>query len=346
MQITIYQVNMNRDTKRNAFESLEHLEKFQGSSDVDSSLYDKVYEGDVDCADLEDVYQMFNLNHPKDYLGRSLSVSDVVEVKDGDSSKFYFCDSVGFAEVPFQPELTSKIENELLRVVLIEPGKQARVTDIDASFKMQQRIVGGNLHTYEPYQDGTVIVYNEDGKLEGLPPNRAIREPESVEEMNYRELKERFRAAERDREGKHLTGYIVFSQDSFTQPYSEESRTYEVSSDNKAFQPNMGGYSIYGSAIDGSDPNVRVEKYMEAEQGGKEGWKVERCYMKQPGREIMDVIHGTAFICATDGEKFVSLTDEQAKKYQVLFKLPEQFFKDGDSIEAIPYKPKDKSQER
>ena len=41
---------------------------------------------------------------------------------------------------------------------------------------------------------------------------------------------------------------------------------------------NMGGYSIYGGSLDGSDPCVRLEQYMADECGGKNGWKVERCY--------------------------------------------------------------------
>ena len=347
MKIAIYQINMDRDTKRVAFESLERLEKYQGSAEIDSSLYDRVYEGDVECSNLEEVYQMFNLNHPKDYMGRSLSVSDVVEVtyEDG-KSEFFFCDSIGFEEVDFHPELASKIERELLRVVYLAPGEMARVADIPANFKTLQRIVGGNLHTYEPYKDNICFVYNEEGKTEGLPLNRAIRGDEKVVDMNYHELVEKFRAAERSEPREHISGYIVFTADSFEKPYSEESRTYAVSSDNKAFQPNMGGYSIYASAIDGSDPLVRLENYMAAEKGGKNGWQVERCYMKERDRDIRDVIAGTCFICATDGEKFASLSDEQAKKYLELFKLPEQIFLEGDTIEAIPYKPKEKSQNR
>lgn len=99
--------------------------------------------------------------------------------------------------------------------------------------------------------------------------------------MTYGELAALFREHERDhnQNAPHLTGYIVFTEDSFNQPYSLESRTYSVSSDNKAFQPNKGGYSIYGSALDGSDPLVRLEIYMAAEKGGKNGWKVDYCYL-------------------------------------------------------------------
>ena len=95
--------------------------------------------------------------------------------------------------------------------------------------------------------------------------------------MTYPTMRNYFRTAERAHQ--HLTGYIVFSPASFTKEYSVKSRTYAVSSDNKAFQPNMGGYSIFAVALDGSDAGVRLEQYMAAEYGGKDGWQIERCYM-------------------------------------------------------------------
>ena len=96
-------------------------------------------------------------------------------------------------------------------------------------------------------------------------------------DLTYQKLREYFRAAER--KGQHLTGYIVFSQASFAKAYSLESRTYVVSSDNKAFWSKVGSRSIFASALDGSDPNVRLDCFMAAEQGGRDGWQIERCYM-------------------------------------------------------------------
>ena len=37
----------------------------------------------------------------------------------------------------------------------------------------------------------------------------------------------------------------------------------------------MGGYSIYGSCLDGTDPCIRLEGYMR----GENAWKIEKCYM-------------------------------------------------------------------
>ena len=87
MNIRIYQVNMKRDTNNVAFMGYELLEKLQGSQAVNAKIYDKVFDGEVDCQTLEDVYQMFNLNHPEGYKDRSLSVSDVVEVMEDYLSK-------------------------------------------------------------------------------------------------------------------------------------------------------------------------------------------------------------------------------------------------------------------
>lgn len=102
----------------------------------------------------------------------------------------------------------------------------------------------------------------------------------AVVEMNYVALRNLLRSVEGAGKG-HVEAYVVFTEDSFDRPYSEESRTYAFSSDNKAFQSGMGGYSIYGSCLDGTDRGVRLEAYMAAEKGGKAGWKIERCYMSQ-----------------------------------------------------------------
>lgn len=94
--------------------------------------------------------------------------------------------------------------------------------------------------------------------------------------MNYKELKKIFREHEAANPDHHLTGYITFKEESFDKPYTEEQRTYCVSSDNKAFQPDKCGYSIYGACMDGSEI-VRIDLTMAEEHGSKDGWKVEDC---------------------------------------------------------------------
>mgnify|MGYP000102141245 FL=1 len=183
--------------------------------------------------------------------------------------------------------------------------------------------------------------------MNGLPLNRAVySEPENVE-MSYPQLKAHFRQVEKER--NHTTGYIVFTADSFDKPYTEEQRTYVVSSNNKAFIEGMGGYSIYASSLDGSDKCVRLEAYMADEHGGKDGWKIEKCYVKDDSnREMLDIIAGKFFIAYApiESEKFLSMPKELARKYEEKFKYPERFYKSLDGIEAKPYKPVSKDMER
>lgn len=67
-----------------------------------------------------------------------------------------------------------------------------------------------------------------------------------------------------------LKGVIVYSQDSFKTEYSLESRSYLVHSDAKYFNCDMGGNSLFGSALDGSDDNVRLDWV---------NWKIDYCYL-------------------------------------------------------------------
>ena len=76
-----------------------------------------------------------------------------------------------------------------------------------------------------------------------------------------------------------LKAVIVFTEDSFAiRDLPLDARSYVISSDNKAFIDGMGGYSIYGSSLDGEDRGVRLEGYMKDERGGDKGWVVEYCY--------------------------------------------------------------------
>jgi hypothetical protein len=90
MDIAIYQIKRERDSNRVCFMKYEDLPRFQGSQEPDPALYDKVYDGAVDCSNLEGVYRVFNLEHPAEYRGRSLSVSDIVEVKEAPNTESGF----------------------------------------------------------------------------------------------------------------------------------------------------------------------------------------------------------------------------------------------------------------
>ena len=71
---------------------------------------------------------------------------------------------------------------------------------------------------------------------------------------------------------KRLEGVVVFTEDSFKKHYSEKSRSYQFTSDNKAFLANQSSNSIFGYCLDGTDDGVRLDWYMG-------DWKVEYCYL-------------------------------------------------------------------
>lgn len=183
MKIRIYQVNMERDENQVAFMGYDSLSKFQGSPDVDSRIYDKVFEGEVGCFTLEKLYQIFNTEHPAGYKGRSMSVSDVVEIVDGNTGKsyFHFCDSFGFKDIPFEPDKTQLSERfcngdtvKTISVMLIQPEKYPRMIKIEESLEAMQSVVGGDIEEYMPFEDEVAIICNDESKINGMPLNRAV----------------------------------------------------------------------------------------------------------------------------------------------------------------------------
>ncbi len=169
MKIKIYQINNKRDFQGVKFQSIDHLERLQGTKNINAEIYDEVFSGDLPCKDLEDVFVLFNrgVGHPL-MRGHSLSVSDVVVKEDG----AYFCDSTVFERVDFDESKTQKPDN-LLTVVYVEPNKFPYVAEIENTIEGMQRAVGGNIQCVNN-DDKTLIVCNDEGKLEGLAPNRML----------------------------------------------------------------------------------------------------------------------------------------------------------------------------
>lgn len=61
-----------------------------------------------------------------------------------------------------------------IKVILLEPNKLARVSEIDSSLSGMQKIVGGLIEPVYCFEDPVCIVVNEEGKLLGLDINRGI----------------------------------------------------------------------------------------------------------------------------------------------------------------------------
>lgn len=80
------------------FDSYARMQRKGYDPTVDD--YEMIYTDELSGASLEDIYERFNTDHPKDYVGYSLSVSDVIVLIKNGNRTAYFVDSVGFKELP------------------------------------------------------------------------------------------------------------------------------------------------------------------------------------------------------------------------------------------------------
>lgn len=135
-----------------------------------------------------------------------------------------------------------KEQNETIRVVYCEPGKLAEIKEIGTELEDLQRAVGGLIETCYPFEEPVCIVCNDEGKINGMRPCRAV--------------------------------------------YGEDGR-------------------------------------------------------------VNDIIFGPFFICDCSTENFASLSEEQLKRYEEKFRLPEYFFRGEKGIGVVRYDPtRGRDQER
>lgn len=95
--IKIFQIDLDKDRNNVAFRRYKSIKEF------DFSIYKEVWSGEEPdgCDDLEGIYETFNINHPADFTGYSLSVSDVVQILGSDhgSNGYYYCDLFGWVKL-------------------------------------------------------------------------------------------------------------------------------------------------------------------------------------------------------------------------------------------------------
>ena len=115
----IYQIDLERTTTvPYAFLGQSDLRRL-GYNAPDAKDYRLVYDskmyypiGQSEEQLLERIYERFNLNHPADYQGHSLSMSDVVELYDESETRWFYCDTFGFSPTDFSPELARPMKSE------------------------------------------------------------------------------------------------------------------------------------------------------------------------------------------------------------------------------------------
>ena len=68
------------------------------------------------------------------------------------------------------------MSTETMKVLVVEPEKEPYVKEISSGLSSLQKEVGGFIEAVYPFEDPVAIICNEEGKLEGLPLNRALRD--------------------------------------------------------------------------------------------------------------------------------------------------------------------------
>ena len=96
---TIYQPKDTPEGNELLFMNYERCQRM--NLDINIRNYDEVYTGVMpEGKDLEYLFYKFNMDHPSDFKGHSLSVSDIVVLETEGHKAAHFVDSIGYKEIP------------------------------------------------------------------------------------------------------------------------------------------------------------------------------------------------------------------------------------------------------
>ena len=63
-----------------------------------------------------------------------------------------------------------------MRILIVEPEKVPKVAELTGGLKEMQHIVGGYIQAIYPFPEEVALICNDEGKLQGLPLNRGLRD--------------------------------------------------------------------------------------------------------------------------------------------------------------------------
>lgn len=66
-----------------------------------------------------------------------------------------------------------------MKILVLTPGERPRERDIPEGLKAMQEVVEGSIQAIYPFEEHVALICHEEGKLLNLPPNRALRDPET-----------------------------------------------------------------------------------------------------------------------------------------------------------------------
>ena len=175
---SIYQIKGGDETRDFRFEPYDRLQA--AGNVVDRANYELVYSAPLAPeTSLEDIYTRFNIDHPKDFKGHSLSVSDIVVLHQNGEDTAHYVDSFGYKEVPEflqeqTPQLTpdTRMTGEQIRT----PRGSFSVTDMTVE---QMKEAGYGLH--HTSEDGKYLIMGNGTQAFAV----AAEQPEKENPLKY-----------------------------------------------------------------------------------------------------------------------------------------------------------------
>lgn len=123
--------------------------------------------------------------YPKGTLIKLNEMFDEPQMPSGLKGKVEFVDDMGQIHVQWEngSSLALSVDKDSFEIIesptkisvlLIEPNKPPKMIEIDDTLEAMQKIVDGSIEEYMPFEDEVAIICNEEGKFNGMQPNRAI----------------------------------------------------------------------------------------------------------------------------------------------------------------------------
>lgn len=205
--VGIYQLNDNPDNRNLRFESLKGLQ--DNGIAPNRENYTLVYALDVseykkngDEQLLEDVYEAFNFEHPEDFKGRSLSVSDVVVIQDKGNISSHYCDTVGFTEIAFFEKDRANLQMKNIEDVVEQNDNNfdGIINNTPSMSEIEEKVKQGETISLN---DMCKAIKNQPEKLEIKPDKK-----QSIHDK-LRQAKERQHSAPKDKDAQGKKGMEI-----------------------------------------------------------------------------------------------------------------------------------------
>ena len=175
---SIYQLKRGDETRDFRFEPYDRLQATGHA--VDRANYELIYTAPLTPdTSLEDIYTRFNIDHPADFKGHSLSVSDIVVLHRDGRDAAHYVDSIGYREVPeFFKEQGRQLTPDELETG--ETVKTPRGTFyVTAMSREQMEAAGYGLHHQS--EDGKYLIMGNGTRVFAIPAEQ----PEKVNPLKH-----------------------------------------------------------------------------------------------------------------------------------------------------------------